>query len=303
MAELDELFELRNLFWVGAYQAAINEGLTLTHLTAEHKRVERDTFVYRAYVARGEHALVLQEVKHTAAVPLQAVRCLASYLSGKDNREIALATIKEWLSDPQSARDETIKIVAGTIYYHEENYDEAIKALHDSNSLEGRALLLQAYLQISRVDLAQKELGVMQQMDDDSTVTQLATAWIDLFLGGDKYEEAFFIFNELCEKWNATPLLLNGMAVCNLSTIEKKDSAQNAERHLLEALEKNPNEVDTLINLITLYQHVPKSNDVVNRYSSQVKSRAPDHLWVKQMSLLEQSFERNAARFSATYDS
>ena len=47
----DELYTLRNLFWLGSFQQAINEGGRLNRLTDELK-VERDEFVYRSYVDR-----------------------------------------------------------------------------------------------------------------------------------------------------------------------------------------------------------------------------------------------------------
>ena len=44
----------------------------------------------------------------------------------------------------------------------------------------------------------------MSAADDDSTLTQLAAAWVNLYLGGATVEEAFFIFQELGGKYNWT---------------------------------------------------------------------------------------------------
>lgn len=44
----------------------------------------------------------------------------------------------------------------------------------------------------------------MSAKDDDSTLTQLATAWVDMYMGGAKVKEAFDIFQELGDKYNWT---------------------------------------------------------------------------------------------------
>ena len=43
---------------------------------------------------------------------------------------------------------------------------------------------VQIYLQMNRTDHAEKQLRVMQQLDEDHTLTQLANAWVDLVLVG-----------------------------------------------------------------------------------------------------------------------
>jgi len=75
----DELYTLRNLFWLGSFQQAINEGGRLNRLSDELK-VERDEFVYRSYVGQGQYALVISEVDDDAPVNLRAVKLLAEYL-------------------------------------------------------------------------------------------------------------------------------------------------------------------------------------------------------------------------------
>ena len=48
----DPVFAVKNGYYLGAYQAAINEGSDMEELN-ELESVERDYFTYRSYIAQG----------------------------------------------------------------------------------------------------------------------------------------------------------------------------------------------------------------------------------------------------------
>ncbi|KVG69397.1 Coatomer, epsilon subunit [Cynara cardunculus var. scolymus] len=75
----DLLFNLRNNFYLGAYQAAIN--ISDIKNLSEEDSIERDCLVYRSYIALGSYQLVIDEIDSSATTPLQAVKLLALYLS------------------------------------------------------------------------------------------------------------------------------------------------------------------------------------------------------------------------------
>jgi coatomer protein complex subunit epsilon len=54
MADRDILFAVRNSFYIGAYNNAINEASDMEGLT-EAEQTERDVYVYRSYIALGSH--------------------------------------------------------------------------------------------------------------------------------------------------------------------------------------------------------------------------------------------------------
>jgi coatomer protein complex subunit epsilon len=53
----DPLFNLRNHFYIGAFQTAISEASQLTGLN-EAEKSERDVFVYRSYIELGSYEVL-----------------------------------------------------------------------------------------------------------------------------------------------------------------------------------------------------------------------------------------------------
>ncbi|CAL5030102.1 unnamed protein product [Urochloa decumbens] len=250
MATPDLLFNLRNLFHLGAYQAAINNS-DVPGLDAD-AAAERDTIVFRSYIALGSYQLVISEIDSSAATSLQAVKLLAVYLTG--DKEGAISSLKEWLSDSAIGSNPVLRLIAGVIYMHEQDYNEALKHTHTGGTLDLHALNVQIFIKMHRSDYAEKQLKIMQQIDEDHTLTQLANAWLDIAVGGSKIREAYLIFQDFAEKYPMTGMVLNGKAVCCMHM----GSFEEAETLLLEALNKDAKDPETLANLIVCNLHLGK---------------------------------------------
>ncbi|KDP34862.1 hypothetical protein JCGZ_09150 [Jatropha curcas] len=283
MAAPDHLFSLRNNFYLGAYQAAINNS-DLPNLSPDDA-VERDCLVYRSYIALGSYQLVINEIDNSAATPLQAVKLLALYLSSPANKESTISSLREWLADSAIGNNAILRLIAGTVFMHEEDYNEALKHTNAGGTLELNALNVQIFLKMHRSDYAEKQLRVMQQIDEDHTLTQLANAWLNLAVGGSKIQEAYLIFQDFSEKYPMTSLILNGKAVCCMHM----GNFDEAETLLLEALNKDAKDPETLANLVVCSLHLGKPS---SRYLSQLKLSHPDHILVKRATYAEENFER-----------
>ncbi|CAD7702608.1 unnamed protein product [Ostreobium quekettii] len=290
MSGADLLFNLRNFFHLGAFQAAINEASDLTALSGS-EALERDFLVYRSYVALGSLELVISEIGNDAPMGLLAVRLLAQYLSSSVPQDKVLETLSEWMADPVTNSNPMVCLIAGTIHCHEENYVEALKSCHSGATLEMMSLCVQVYLLMNRPDKAEEQVKAMSQVDDDATITQLSTAWTGLALGGAKVQDAFHIFQELGDRHQWTGLLHNGSGVCNM----RMDQYEDAERDLLDALNKDANNPTTLANLIACELHLGKP---VSRYVSQLKMTDPGHIIVKEAEAAEGEFDKAASAFS-----
>lgn len=290
MSGPDALFNVHNNFYLGAYQQAINEASDCSGL-GHTEATERDCFLYRSYIALGSYQLPISEITDDAPTSLQAVKLLAMYLSDESKKDHVLSTIQEWLADPSCSSNVTLLLMAAMIFTNEGNNVEALKCCHSASSLELMALSIQIFLKMDRADCAEKQLKAMMNIDDDATCTQLAQAWVNIALGGSKIQEAFYIFQELGDKYAWTVRLYNGSAVCNM----QMGQYEEAERELLEALNKDPKDADTLSNLAVTSLHLGKPN---SRYINSLKMVAPDHALLKKLEASDGAFSRAAADFT-----
>jgi len=281
----DELFQVKNFFYLGNYQMAINEASQGSF--SPGSKTELDCLINRSYLGMGNFQLVVGEISDSDAMDLQAVRLLANYLT-PGMREGALEQLSALMEDSSASGNPTFQLMAGYIYSYEQEYENALRVVHNGYTLEQIALHIQILLKIDRVDVAERELKNMYKMDEDATLTQLTTAWVHMALGGDKLQEAYYILQELAEKFGQTVQLLNGLAVYQMLA----GKYEEAERLLNDALGKNNNDADTLANLVACSPHTGKSPELVKRYESQLTATSPHHGWVANMTAMSASFDR-----------
>jgi len=291
--QVDELFDLKNAFFTGNYQTCINEAQKLK-LSDPELSLERDVLMYRSYLALRKYRVVLEEVGPGSKATLQPLNMLAKYLSSPNKRDEIVSELDTMMGGDVDVGNYVLLIVAATIYLGVDQPESALRVLHPSDHLECVALRLQAMLAMHRPDLAKKELKTMQEKDEDATVTQLAQAWTNMALGGEKVQEAYYIYQEMIDKLGSTALLLNGQAVTFLA----QGKYAEAEAALAEAIEKDPNNPETLVNMIVLAHHQGKQPEVSNRYLSQLKDMDPHHSFVVKLGQKEADFDRMVKQYA-----
>lgn len=290
---VDELFDIKNAFYTGNYQTCINEAQKLK-IGDPELSTDRDVLMYRSYLALKKFRVVLEEVGPSSKPLLQPLAMLATFLSNPSRKEAVVADLDSLMSGNVDVTNYVQLLVAASIYMGVGQPESALRVLHPSDHLECHALKVQALLSIHRPDLAKKELKVMQEKDEDATLTQLAQAWTNMALGGDKIQEAYYIHQEMIDKLGATSVLLNGQAVTFLA----QGKYSEAEAALNEAMEKDPNNADTLVNMIVLSQHQGKAPEVSNRYLSQLKDMDPNHGFVVKLNKKEEDFDRMVKQYA-----
>lgn len=129
-------------------------------------------------MAQNKFLVVLDEIHGASPPEIQPLKYLAEYLSNKSKKESVVSQVDQQIS--ANANNETLILVAATIYMQENNIEAAYKVLHMSDSLEALAFIIDILLKLDRVDLAKKKLNEMQEKDDDATLTQLVQAWVNI---------------------------------------------------------------------------------------------------------------------------
>lgn len=83
--------------------------------------------------------------------------------------------------------------------------------------------------------------------------------------GSDKLQDAYYIFQEIIDKYGSSVSLFNSQSVCYIGQgrYEEADSA------IQEAMDKDSNDSNTLVNAIVLSAHLSKPVEVsFDLYSS-----------------------------------
>ncbi|EPS41521.1 hypothetical protein H072_4578 [Dactylellina haptotyla CBS 200.50] len=232
----------------------------LTHLQGQYdKVVEFDikslstsnqtaarVFQLRAQIAQGNFEEVLAELEGEDEPELAAVKALAKF--NTEELEAALEDIEKLAETaPDNA---TVQIIGGIMLQRAGKTDEAIALLSNhQGSLEAVSIIVQIRLAQNRTDLALKEVSAAKKWAQDSLVINLAEAWAGLRVGGDKYQQSYYVFEELAQAPSTSStrsLVSQAVSELHLGRLEE------AEVALQQALEKDKTDIPALANKAVL---------------------------------------------------
>jgi len=286
----DELFTVRNNYYLGNYTKCIHEAGTLR--VPKELDTERTLLLNKSYLAMNNPDSVLSEnqmLTSDSPPSLRTVKLHAQLMAFPEKKEQVLADLKALLNEGSNGMNSHVQLVAATMYQSCGDQRSALRTLRNfTGGLEHLAFGVQLFLSMNLVEKANGLLKKMQQIDDDATLTQLANALVYLAVGGTKYQEAFYIFQELIDKYGETVPLLNGIAV---ALMHQQEYSQ-ASSYLVTALSKSSGNPDTLVNMIVCAQLLHKPAEVVGRYLRELRKNAPDNAWLKRYDTATASFDR-----------
>ncbi|KAJ2401769.1 hypothetical protein GGI23_001174 [Coemansia sp. RSA 2559] len=294
MSELvDTFYTSRNLLYLGAFPQTLSSLESLTHLDSDQE-LEKQGLQYRAYIGQKKYDQVLDEVPATTPIPLlQAIRQLAlNKQSGQNNTKV----VEGLVANASNNSNATFVVVAAQVLAMGGKHEAALRCLaqHPRN-VECVALTVAIFVDINRADLAQKLVAKVRGWAEDSPLVQLAEAWSALHVGGSKYTDAYYIFDEVAQASSvATARLLNARAVAKLHL------AQYDEAHelLQEALLNDPSDPDSLANSAVCASFMGAPVETKEKYVAQLREADPAHPFIRDLDAKGAEFDALAATYN-----
>ncbi|KAK1828275.1 coatomer epsilon subunit-domain-containing protein [Podospora conica] len=284
-----ELINIHNHFHQGQYQAVVDFD---TSALSPDNALPARVLQLRARVALGQASAVLADVKgETGTAPeLEAVAALAAQALGKT--EAAVKAVERLAAT--AGDNATVQTLGGTVLAAAGKAEEALALLgkHEGN-LEAVALIVQIHLQQNRNDLAVKEVAAARRWAQDSLLVNLAESWVGMRLGGDKYQQAFYVFEELAQApatSSVRSLVSQAVAELHLGRTEEAQAA------LEEAVKKEPGFTEAIANLLVLSVVTGKDP---KELTSALENTDPQHPFLLDLAEKSELFDKAATKYKA----
>ncbi|KAJ5188328.1 Tetratricopeptide-like helical [Penicillium cf. griseofulvum] len=287
-----ELLNIHSAFHSGQYQNVIDFE---TSALSPENQLPAQVLRLRAQIALGQYEESLAEPSIEEDSPdLSAVRALALQSAGKTDAALQLA---QELAE-NYPENNTVQVLAATVLQAQGHSEEALALLskHQGN-LEAVSLIVQIQLQQNRTDLALKEVQSAKRWAQDSLLVNVAESWVGLRVGGEKYQSAFYVYEELASApGTSAPLSIVGQAISEIHL----GRLPEAEAALTSALENYPTDVELIANSIVLNVLAGKQTEDLESRLQQVQ---PAHPLLTDIQEKSEFFDTAAAKFSAKVSS
>ncbi|EME50337.1 hypothetical protein DOTSEDRAFT_69011 [Dothistroma septosporum NZE10] len=221
-----ELVNIHTAFIQGQYTSVLNDFNVSSF--SDSNKLPIQILRHRAQCALGQHKEVISAISDGDAKStpdLAAAKLYAQYLLSPSDDLVSNA---ETLAD-QSSDNLHVQLLIGTILARSGRPDAALQLLSNhQGSLDAVALTIQIHLSLHRTDLALKEARSARSFAQDALLVNLAESWIGLRQGGENYQKAFYVFEELAQgpsSASATSLIAQAVSELHMGRVEEAETA------------------------------------------------------------------------------
>ncbi|KAK0835745.1 hypothetical protein LTR73_000244 [Friedmanniomyces endolithicus] len=229
------------------YTSVLNDYSTSDYSASNRLPVQ--ILQYRAQCALRQYDEVIGSISDSDArftPDLAAVRTYASYLQKPSASAVQEA---ERLAEKEGD-NLSVQLLCGTILARAEKAEQALQLLaKHTGSLDAVALTVQIHLLQNRTDLALQQAKSARSFAQDALLVNLAESWVGMRQGGEQYQKAFYVFEELAQSpasASAMSLVAQAVTELHLGRVEEAETALNA------ALEMAPENATALANKMVL---------------------------------------------------
>ncbi|KAI9665057.1 MAG: hypothetical protein M1821_006505 [Bathelium mastoideum] len=260
----------------------------------------------RARLALGEYDGVIKEVEGDSTPDLEAIKILAEYLKDPQNAEQAVQEGEQLAA--KAGDNLTVQICCSTVFAAQGNYEQALALLaKHQGTLDAVALIVQIHLLQNRTDLATKEARNARNFAQDSLLVNLAESWVGMREGGEKYQQAYYVFEELAQApatTSARSLLGQIAAEIHLGRLPEADAALRQALDSVAANEadsrRGAEDAEALANAVVLNTILGKTKE-----AQQVRQRLEkvdgEHVMLRDLRSKSEAFEAARAKYSPQF--
>ncbi|KAH7132345.1 coatomer subunit epsilon [Dendryphion nanum] len=287
-----ELINIHTAFHAGAYQQVLD--FDTTPFSAPNQTPAR-ILKLRSRIALGQSPAVVKELASEKSPDLVAIRLLAEYEQGKDG---VLEQVTK-LVEQQGQENLTVQLVGGIVLDRAGETEKAIELLSKhQGSLDAVALIIQIHLQNNRADLAAKESQRARKWAQDSLLVNIAESWVGMREGGEKYQSAFYVFEELAQSsasQSSHSLVAQAVSELHLGRLPEAEAA------LDQAVKIDANSADTIANLVVLNTLLGKKEEAaaLKKKLAEVDGK---HSAVVDWREKKEEFERARAKYTPKFE-
>jgi coatomer subunit epsilon len=289
-----ELVNIHTAFIQSQYSTVISDFTPDSFSPSNHLAVQ--VLQYRSQCALGQYDDVISSISDSDAkstADLAAVRVYASYLQKGSEDAVAEA---ERLSESQGD-NLTVQLLCGTVLARAGREEKAVQLLsRHQGSLDAVALIIQIHLSQNRTDLAAKEAKSARSFAQDALLVNLAESWIGMRQGGENYQKAFYVFEELAQapsSASASSLIAQAVSELHMGRVEEAETALN------QALTMDPTNSAGLANKLVL-------DTILGRDSAEslkkLESVDKEHEMLDDIAAKREAFQQAVAKYSPKFE-
>ncbi|TKA65478.1 hypothetical protein B0A55_09356 [Friedmanniomyces simplex] len=289
-----ELLNIHTAFIEAQYPSVLSDYTTSDF--SPTNRLPVQILQYRAQCALGQSDEVIASISDADArstPDLAAVRTYASYLQKPSAAAVQEA---ERLAE-KDGENLSVQLLCGTILARAGKAEQALQLLaKHTGSLDAVALTVQIHLLQNRTDLALQQAKSARSFAQDALLVNLAESWVGMRQGGEQYQKAFYVFEELAQSpssASAMSLVAQAVSELHLGRVEEAETALNA------ALEMEPENTTALANKLVL--DAVTGRDIAEA-RTKLESVDKEYEILADMMVKREAFQAALAKYSPKFE-